>query len=66
VTTRLPPHHKPDGQWCDLAASYAVDELIAGKLIEPDQAEFARRIIAQQLSILLVSNCRPIDDEVSN
>jgi hypothetical protein len=62
----LPAYHLPDEKWCDLAADNAVVELIAGKLIAPDQFAFARRIIAQQLYVLLVSNCRPVDGQISN
>jgi len=40
----------------------AVDELIVGKLLAVDQADFARRIVAQELFILLVSNQRPGED----
>jgi hypothetical protein len=63
--THLPSFPKPDLEWCNLAANLAADELIAGKLITHEQADFTRRIIAQQLHILLVSNCRPVD-EISN
>jgi hypothetical protein len=45
-----------------LAASLAVDELVAGNLITLDRAEFARQIIDQQIQILLISNCRPTGD----
>jgi hypothetical protein len=60
--TNPPSFPKPDLEWCNLAADLAADELIAGKLIPREQASFAQRIIAQQLHILLVSNCRPIDE----
>ena len=62
---QLPSHDRPDEQWCELAAALAAEELIAGKLITPDQADFAHRIIAQQLFILLVSNCRPNESKNS-
>jgi len=62
VKNQFPAHHKPDREWCDLAADLAADELIAGSVIAPDQFKFAREIIAQQLRILLVSNCRPSED----
>jgi hypothetical protein len=55
-----PSFPKPDLEWSNLAAGLAADELIAGKLITREQADFAQRIIAQQLHILLVSNCRPV------
>jgi hypothetical protein len=54
-----PKHHRPDEQWSNLAAELAVDELTAGRLIMEDQADFARRIVAQQIYVLLISNCRP-------
>lgn len=63
--TNLPSHPKPDLDWCALAANLSADELVAGKLITREQADFAQRIIGQQLYILLVSNCRPVD-EISN
>ena len=59
-------HSIPDEKWCDLAASYAADELLAGKLIAQDQWEFAKKIVEQQLTVLLVSNCRPSGGENSN
>jgi hypothetical protein len=59
MSQNLPQHHRPDEQWSNLAAELAVDELIAGKLIMQDQADFARRIVAQQIYVLLISNCRP-------
>jgi hypothetical protein len=56
-------HGMSDENWSELAAAYAVDELIAGKVVAPEQAEFARQIVAQQLSVMLVSNCRPVPME---
>jgi hypothetical protein len=64
--TDLPAHHRRDEQWAELAASLAVDELIAGKVIAVAQADFARRIVSQQIEILLISNCRPVSNEISN
>jgi hypothetical protein len=66
MTAHLPAHHRPDEQWSEVTASLAVDELIAGKLITSDQADFARRIVAQQLQILLISNCRPVANGISD
>jgi molybdate-binding protein len=60
-----PTYNKPDLEWCDLAADLAADELIAGKVITREQADFVRRIIAQQLHILLISNCRPSSIEAT-
>ncbi len=45
--------------WSEEAAVLSVDELLMGKVIRSDQAEFARKIIAQQLHILLVSGAGP-------
>jgi hypothetical protein len=59
----LPHHSMSDEDWTELAAANAVDELIAGKIVEPEKAEFALRIVAQQLFVLLVSNCRPVPME---
>jgi hypothetical protein len=59
MSQSLPQHHRPDEQWSNLAAELAVDELIAEKLITEDQADFARRIVARQIYVLLISNCRP-------
>ena len=63
---KLPAHPKPDEEWCELMASYAAEELVAGKLITKDQFDFARRIIAQQAYVLLVSNAYPAGDLNSN
>ena len=35
--------------WSESAAESAVHALVAGKLIRPDQADFARKIMAQDL-----------------
>ncbi|HEY4339559.1 MAG TPA: hypothetical protein VGM97_06430 [Steroidobacteraceae bacterium] len=35
--------------WSDKAAASAVEELLLGKLIRPDQASFVQKIIAQDL-----------------
>jgi hypothetical protein len=45
--------------WSDKAAALSVDELLVAKLIHADQADFARRIVAQQLHILLISGVLP-------
>jgi hypothetical protein len=58
----LPAHPIPDEEWCEMLASYAIDELIAGKLLSANQADFARRIIQQQAYILLFSNAYPAGD----
>jgi hypothetical protein len=56
---------KPDSDWSDMVAGHAAEELIAGRLITREQADFAQRIIAQQIYIFLVSGSRPTD-EISN
>jgi hypothetical protein len=45
--------------WCERAASSSVDELLIGKVIQPDQAEFARKIIAQDLHLMLLGGLIP-------
>jgi hypothetical protein len=44
----------------------AVGELIAGKVTTSGEADLAHRIVAQQIHILLISNCRRVSDENSN
>lgn len=56
----------PDEEWCNVMASYAADELVAGNLITADQADFAKRIIAQQAYVLLISNAYPAGDLYSD
>ena len=60
------PHPQLDERWCDLLASHAADELVAGKIIQPDQWAFAMQVIRQQAYVLLVSNCYPTGDLNSN
>jgi hypothetical protein len=45
-----------------VVAQSAAEELVAGRLITTEQAEFAQRIIHQQIEIMLLSDCRPIGD----
>ena len=42
-----------------MLASYAADELVAGKLIQPGRWDRAMHIVRQQAHVLLVSNCTP-------
>jgi hypothetical protein len=63
--TKPPLRLKPDLEWSDLVAGFAAEELIAGRLITREQADFAQRIIAQQIHIFLVSGSRPTE-EISN
>jgi hypothetical protein len=58
------PLQRPDGAWSDLVAAMAVHELIAGKVIRSDQADFAKRIVQQQIFIMLISGCRPFATEI--
>jgi len=58
----VPSHSKPDEAWCEMLASYSADELVAGKLITPQQWDQAMRAIRQQAYILLISNCYPAGD----
>ena len=48
-----------DLAWSDFAAACSVDELLVAEILSPADADFARRIVAQQLHILLVSGKRP-------
>ena len=57
--TNPPLRLTPDLEWSDLVAEYAAEELITGRLITREQADFAQRIIAQQIHIFLVSGSRP-------
>lgn len=45
--------------WSERAAASAVDELLLGKVIRPDQADFARKIIAQDLHLALLGGSIP-------
>jgi hypothetical protein len=45
--------------WCQAAASAVVDELVTGELFDPDQASWAREIVAHTLHGWLVSGVRP-------
>lgn len=62
----LPAHPKSDREWADMVGSFAADEFLAGKLIVADQWSFARDIVAQQVLIPLLSNCRLYDPEISD
>jgi hypothetical protein len=53
------PRNDADLRWSDTVAGFAAEELIAGSLITREQADFAQRIIAQQLHVFLVSGYRP-------
>jgi hypothetical protein len=45
--------------WSKQAADLSVDELLKGNVIRPDQVDFASRIFAQQLHLLLVGGSVP-------
>ncbi len=50
---------KTDLLWCQAAAAAVVDELIVGQLFHPDQASWAREIVAHTLQGRLASGFRP-------
>jgi hypothetical protein len=58
-----PERTKMDEKWCDTVARSVVDELLVAKLIASNQADWARRIVSQDIFIQLVSGvraeCRP-------
>lgn len=45
--------------WSQRAAESSVNELLLGKVIRPDQADFARKIIAQDLHVMLLGGAIP-------
>jgi hypothetical protein len=45
--------------WSENVGASIVDELLVAKLIREDQAEWARRIVAQDIHIKLISGYRP-------
>jgi hypothetical protein len=56
---RIAAHNDAWLAWSKQAAALSVDELLVAKLIQSDQADFARRIVEQQLHVLLVSGVLP-------
>jgi hypothetical protein len=48
-----------DIRWSEQISASIVDELLVAKLITEDQAEWVRRIIAQDIHINLISGFRP-------
>ena len=56
---RTEAHNEAWVSWSDRAAALSVDELLTAKLISAEQADFARRIVALQLHVLLVSGFIP-------
>ena len=48
-----------DLEWSALIAGFAVEELIAGKVVKESDRQFAERIVAQQIHISLLSGSRP-------
>jgi hypothetical protein len=46
-------------KWCERAAASSVNELLVGKVIRQDQADFAHKIIAQDLHIMLLGGAIP-------
>ncbi len=51
--------NKADIRWSEVVADSIVVELLVAKLIDDTQAEWARKIIAQDIHIKLVSGFRP-------
>lgn len=51
--------NKKDLAWAERVSGFIAEELIAGKLITRDQANFAAEIAAQQIHIFLISGYRP-------
>jgi hypothetical protein len=56
---RIQTHNDAWLAWSEQAASASVDELLAGKVIRAEQADFAHKIIAQQLHVLLLGGAIP-------
>ena len=54
-----PERTKLDDKWCETVAGSVVDELLVANLIQPQQADWARRIVSQDIFIKLVSGVRP-------
>jgi hypothetical protein len=50
-----------DDLWSNRVADSIVDELLVAKLITGNQAKWARKIVAQDIFIKLVSGLRPPD-----
>jgi len=48
-----------DLRWSDKVAASIVDELLVANLVPPNQAAWARAIVAQDIHIQLVSGFRP-------
>lgn len=48
-----------DLRWCDFVAASIVDELLVARLFAEDQAEWARKIVAQDVHIKLLMGIRP-------
>ena len=46
-----PERTKMDDKWCNFVAESVVDELLVAKLIPPEQADWARRIVSQDVFI---------------
>jgi hypothetical protein len=50
-----------DDVWSIRVAESIVDELLGAKVITEDQAEWTRKIVAQDIWIRLISGFRPTD-----
>jgi hypothetical protein len=51
--------NEADIRWSERVGASVVDELLVAKLITEQQAEWARKIVTQELHINLVSGFRP-------
>jgi hypothetical protein len=54
-----PERTKLDDKWCEMVAGSVVDELLVANLISAGQADWARRIVSQDIFVKLVSGVRP-------
>jgi hypothetical protein len=52
---------KADEVWSSRVAASIVDELLVAKLVTEDQADWTRKIVAQDIWIKLISGFRPPD-----
>jgi hypothetical protein len=56
---RIEANNEAYQSWSNRAASVSVDDLVAAKLIQAEQAGLARQIVAQQLYLMLVTGFLP-------
>jgi hypothetical protein len=53
----------PDLEWCEMAATSVVEELLVAELISEIHAGWARDIVAQDIHIKLLMGLRPVEDQ---